>query len=304
MPSPYQKPWLSYQDQIKLLQSRGMTVNDESAAKAFLQHLNYYRFSGYGLAFETQRHQFQDSVTFEQVRDAYRFDQTLRDVITEALEIVEIDSRTAIAYHFGETHGPFGHTHAKNFSSRFEHPEWLTVVRRETKRSKELFVTHFKANYQEYPNLPVWVATELMSFGSLSRMYEGMHKENQREIAHRYGRQTQVWASWLHHLNYVRNLCAHHARLWDRVWSIKPQLPHGKAWRNQDILPGNNRLFITLLILNTIMKRCPAIETFRQEWKSRIETLISNPPAAIDPFQKMGLPDTWKTHPLWMGSAS
>lgn len=304
MPNPYQKPWLSYQDQIKRLESRGMIVNDEAAAMEFLQHLNYYRFSGYGLAFETARHQFQDSVTFEQVQEAYHFDQTLRDVVTEALEIVEIDSRTAIAYHFGETHGPFGHTHAENFSSQLEHPEWLVAVRRETKRSKELFVRHFKATYQEYPNLPVWVATELITFGSLSRMYEGMHKKDQREIAHRYGLQRQDYASWLHHLNYVRNLCAHHARLWDRIWSIKPRLPHGKAWRNQSLLPGNNRLFMTLLILNAIMKRCPAIETFRQEWKSRIETLLNNPPAAIDPFQKMGLADTWKTHPLWMGSAS
>jgi abortive infection bacteriophage resistance protein len=81
----YQKPWLSYRDQVALLQSRGLVVADVQAAEDFFRHLNYYRFSGYCLAFEASRHQFHTGVSFEQVRAAYEFDCVLKTVPRLAL---------------------------------------------------------------------------------------------------------------------------------------------------------------------------------------------------------------------------
>ena len=92
-------------DQVALLQSRGLVVADIPASLTFLSHLSYYRFSGYCLAFEDQRHQFGAQTTFEQVVAAYQFDLKLRDLLTEALEVVEVDLRAAIAYEFGRTYG-------------------------------------------------------------------------------------------------------------------------------------------------------------------------------------------------------
>lgn len=106
---PYKKPWLSFRDQVSRLQSRGLIVSDVQAAMDFLRHVNYYRFSGFCLAFESSRHQFSDGVTFEQVRTAYQFDRVVRDIVTEALEVVELDFRTAVAHHFGQKYGAFGH---------------------------------------------------------------------------------------------------------------------------------------------------------------------------------------------------
>lgn len=294
----YQKPWLSYQDQVLLLQSRGLVINDLQAAVEFLRHVNYYRFSGFCLAFESSRHQFQNGVTFEQVKAAYDFDRILRDIVTEALEVVELDIRTAVAYHFGQKYDAFGHTQPANFFHRFDHPGWMCKLHTEALRSSERFVSHFKVTYQEYPDLPVWVMTEIMSFGALSRMCAGMLKQDQKAIAHHYGLQPRDWVSWLHHLTYVRNLCAHHARLWDRIWSIKPQLPWAQVWRPPH-LPGNNRLFATLLIMKNLMRCCPTIAAYADEWQSRIETLIDQPPAVVNAFQLMGLPTSWKSHPLW-----
>lgn len=137
-----------------------------------------------------------------------------------------------------------------------------------------------------------------MSFGSLSKMYRGMWKSDKKTIAHNYGLQPDVLESWMHHMTYVRNLCAHHARLWDRVWSIKPHLPYGHAW-HPPYLPGNNRLLATLLMLNYFLGRSPAVTTFAANWRSRVETLIDHPPAAPSPAGMMGLTATWKTHPLW-----
>jgi len=74
MSQPYRKGWLSYADQVQLLQHRGLVVSDLRKAEQFLSHLNYYRFSGYCLAFESQRHTFVAGTTFEQIVDAYQFD--------------------------------------------------------------------------------------------------------------------------------------------------------------------------------------------------------------------------------------
>lgn len=298
--SAYQKPWLSYQDQIALLQSRGMVIDDVHTAIEFLEHVNYYRFSRFCAAFETSRHQFADGVTFEQVQGACAFDRDLRDLVTEALEVVELDFRTAVAYRFGQQYGPFGHVTPSRFfkSRRFNHSVWLGKLREEAKRSSEEFVEHFKVTYREFPDLPVRVITEIRSFGGLSRMCHGMLKRDQKGIAQRYGLQPRDWVSWLHHLAYVRNLCAHHARLWDRVWSVKPQLPKARMWQPPD-LPGNNRLFVTLLILNVLMRRCAAVGGYAAAWRSRVEALIDQRPSVASADGLMGLAASWKTHPLW-----
>jgi hypothetical protein len=65
---PFVKPWLPYPDQVALLEKRGLLIADPAAAADFLSHINYYRFSGYCLAFEQARHQFIPNTTFEQVR--------------------------------------------------------------------------------------------------------------------------------------------------------------------------------------------------------------------------------------------
>ena len=298
LPQDYQKGWKSYEQQIALLKTRGLTVADPAVAVKCLGHLNYYRFSGYCLAFEQSRHQFSPGVTFEQVWASYEFDRVLRDLVTEALESVEVDFRTAVANHFGKVHGAFGHVSPGNFFKTFKHQTWLDKLHDETARSSELFVTHFRHRYRQFPDLPVWAATEIASFGSLSRMYSGMYKIDQKAICCRYGLQPGDLETWMHHFVYVRNLCAHHARLWDRVWAIKPSLPAAAAWKPL-YLPGSDRLFVTLLALNFILRRCSAVANFVADWRKRVESLLAKPPATEAALAKMGLTEQWRAQPLW-----
>jgi abortive infection bacteriophage resistance protein len=273
-------------------------VADTAAAEAFLAHINYYRFSGYGLVFEQQRHQFAPGVTFEQVRGAYEFDLALRDLVIEALEVVEVDFRAKVAYHFGGRYGAFGHIDPANFFHRFHHADWLDRLREEADRSSEPFVEHFRNTYAEFPDLPVWIVTEVMSFGGLSKMYQWMLRPDKKVIALLYGVQPQDLQTWLHHLVYVRNLCAHHSRLWDRTWTIKPALPAGRAWQ-PPILPSNDRLFVTLLILRHLMNYCPGIAGFPTGWRDRVNAHVANPPAVLSPLALMGMPVGWDQHPVW-----
>ena len=306
----YVKPWLSWSDQLMPLINRGLVVKDRAAAMEFLSHVNYYRFSGYCLAFERTRHEFMPHTTFEQVRSAYDFDRALRDLVTEALEMIEVDVRTTISHYFGKRHGAFGHIDPTNFfvsapsqykhkRSDFNHTNWLATLRREADRSQEKFIEHFKNTYMGFPDLPVWMATEIMSFGSISRMYQGLLREDGRVIAHRYGVQPLFLASWLHHLVYVRNVCAHHSRLWDRVWAVKPDLPPLPNW-SAPLLPNNEHIFVTLLILRHMLKRCLGIALWDTDWKARVQALLNLPPIAANAHGRMGLSKNWALHPLWM----
>ena len=300
MTSPYTKVWLSIADQLKKLKSYGLVVAEDGAACDFLRHLNYYRFSGYGLAFEQQRHVFRPGTTFESIRDAYYFDRALRDLVTESLEVIELDLRAAIAYSFGENHQPFGHADAGNFFHRFPHAEWMDKLHDETERSDELFVKHFKRTYREFPDLPIWAATEIMSFGALSRMYSGMLRTDQKAVAARYRLQPDTLRSWMHHLVYTRNLCAHHLRLWDRTWAIRPDLPAGNMWQ-KPVLPDNGCLFASLLVQAKLLLHCPAERAFAKDWRLRTERLLEKQmPLVPDALVLMGLPECWKTHPLWI----
>ncbi len=299
MSVPYPKTWIPISDQINVLESRGLAIPDRQVAEAFLLHLNYYRFSGYGLAFEDQRHSFRSGTTFDSIRAAYEFDRDLRDLITESLEVIELDLRTAVAYTFGQQHGPFGHADVANYFQHFNHADWLQRLHAETQRSKEEFVKHFRATYSEYPNLPIWVATEVMSFGALSRMYSGMLKLDQRSVAGRYGVQPQTLKSWMHHLVYTRNLCAHHLRAWDRRWAIKPDVPAGNAWK-PPMLSDNKHLFAALLVQAKMLAGCPAEKSFVQNWRNRVEALVDiKAPNVLDAQDRMGLPSNWKQHPVW-----
>lgn len=301
-PIRYTKPWLAVADQLTKLQLRGLAVGNVAEAETFLAHVNYYRFTGYCLAFEKSRDRFRPGVSFDQLRQACQFDATLRDLFTEALELIEIDIRTTTAYAFGETFGAFGHSVPASFHPRFDfkgtHAEWLDKLRKETQRSSELFVRHFRSRYREFPDLPIWAVTEVMSFGSVSRMIGGLQKNDRRRIASQYGVSPKVLSSLTHHLAYVRNLCAHHCRLWDRVWSVKPDLPDSADWRGNNVV-SNERVFSTLLLMRQLLKRSPHLKSEADRWRERVNELLTVLPSVPDPGKELGLTADWQQHPVW-----
>lgn len=297
----YDKEWRSIKDQVALLYSRGLHIPDLSHAEAFLLHFNYYRFSGYCLAFESSRHVFHQGVNFPQVEYACDFDRQLRDCVAEALEVVELDIRAVLAHTFTQTHGPFGHTDERNFFrwSIENHAKWLVQMRDYAQNSSETFVRHFRIHCSEYPDLPLWVLAELMSFGSLSRLYGHMHKSDQKKLSHRYGLQPHILASWLHHFVYLRNICAHHGRLWDKDLVIKPILPPSNDWA--DIKNSSkDKVFCSLLMLHSFLIKCPAAGSFVKDWAPAIEKLLQHLPQTSNTESRMGLTDSGLQHPLWI----
>ncbi len=295
----YSKKPLDFHEQVELLASRGLLVENPAAAEAFLNQVNYYRLSAYRLPFENAPHSFAPGTRFEQIRDLYVLDRKLRLLIMEAIESIEIATRTAVAYRISRQYGPFAHAGVKNLKPTFDHATWMAEVLKETDRSKETFVSHFKARYEEYPQLPIWAAAEIMSFGSLSKLFGGLVNDDKREIAGKFGLHPGVMGSWLHTLVYVRNICAHHARLWNRDLAIAPRLPD-KDPRWQTLNPSHSkRLASILFLLNSLMTKLPSGGTAAADWRSRVEALLAADPGVPRFHESMGLPADWTRHPLW-----
>lgn len=309
----YTKPWRTHAELVQLLEDRGLIVTDRASAERFFANVSYYRISGYCLAFERlgQRHSFVLGTTFENIRGAYEFDFGLRDLVNEALEMIEIDLRTTVAHHFGQKHGAFGHTNSDNFfnppkqysgrtRSRFLHHEWLEGLRSEVCYSKEPFVVHFRNAYIETSrnhDLPIWALAEIMSFGDVSKMIAGMLAEDQRVISSRYGIQPHILVSWIHHLYVARNVCAHHGRLWDRFWTVQPELPAGNAWK-RPFLQDNRRLSVTVIILFQMLKRIDELQNWADRWQVRMRKKLSQLPFT-QATSDIGFTDEWFQNPVW-----
>jgi len=314
---PYQNPWLNIDGQIQKLMSRGLRIDDIGVVKQRLLYVNYYRFAGYGLKFQhlddNNERMFNAGVSFDDVWGLCVFDKDLRDVFSEALELVEISLRSSIAYVFGKAHGAFGHVDPSNFDVNFNREQssrasrsrrivpfrdWRSTILSETRRSSEIFVKHFEQRYTQYPDLPIWVVGEICSFGTLSRMYSNMLNVDQGKVAAEYGLQYLVLQSWMHALTYIRNVCAHHARLWDKVLQIAPELPQRKNWQK---LSGCERsVFTSTLMLNWMLSHDSIDKQVHATWKRKLEMLMQEFDEKYPNLLSFtGFPKDWKKNPLW-----
>lgn len=121
----YDKRPLAVPAQLDLLAGRGLVIEDRAGAEAFLGRVNYYRLSGYCLPFERERHAFLPGTRFEQVRALCELDRRLRLLAMEAVETVEVATRTALAYRLSLRYGPFAHSDEKVFADPARHAAWM-----------------------------------------------------------------------------------------------------------------------------------------------------------------------------------
>lgn len=324
----YPKPWLSLDQQLEKLQSRGMQVSDPVKALGYLHRIGYYRLSGYWFAFRERsgpccvwdvrndRRQgkvetvaldsFKPGATFQNAVDLYVFDKELRLLVMDALERVEIALRVDVSHTLGQLNA-FAYLRSDLFHHKFSqelsrdsgltrHHEWLAKHAQLILRSKEEFVAHNRTKY----GLPLamWVACEVWDFGTLSTLFGGMREAEQDVIAAKYGvRNGRVFATWLRSLNYLRNVCAHHSRLWNRNIVDQPKLP------SVDELPwalpfaGNSHGLARCFLLLRILRQMLGVINPTSSWPTRMKEHLETFPV-LDHLglnlAGMGTPADWR----------
>lgn len=296
----FSKPALAVEDQLNQLVRRGMAVADTESAIRYLQHISYYRLRAYWLPNEVPAsspgdHAFAPGTQFETILDLYSFDRKLRLLVMDAIERVEVSLRTRWAYVLSLRYGPHGYLDPKLFRRRAEYEKCLLKLREEVGRSHETFVRHYRASYTDPELPPIWGVSELLTFGQLSLWFQNLASGSDRaEIAKPYGLDEQIIKSFAHHLTYVRNVCAHHSRLWNREMTVGMKVPARPDWLGAAFNSATpKRLYNTLVMLAYMLD----IISPRSHWRANLLATLGQHPK-VD-LSAMGFPERWRDSAIW-----
>lgn len=304
------KDWKSYKEQIAILQSRGMVIDDMAEAEHCLSRIGYYRLSGYSYPFrqydKTNKKaldNFKGGTNFSDVVNLYNFDRKLRLLALDAIERIELAVQVEVAYLLGER-DPLAHLNPAQLHTKFStrkhkdvpspYEKWLSDYAHLVDRAKrKTFVEH---NLEKYGELPIWVAIEIFDFGTLSKLYAGMKVQDKIKIESPFGLvKGNEFQTWLRGFNFIRNLAAHHGRLWNCNILEIASVPATKIKLHQ---LDNTRPFFYFCLMQSILKViCPA-----SKWKDEFIALIDSfpvPQNKVVSIQNMGVVDGWKNWEIW-----
>lgn len=296
----YTKDHKSFQEQLKILQSRNLIISNEAYALIKLQHINYYRMSAYFLPFQYKKDSFNKDeflpdTTFEEIIKLYYFDIELRKIIFEAIEVIEIYLRTQIAHYHSKEYGAFGYLDIQTLNPKYqtEFEELHDDINKEKERSKEVFIRHFREKYHT-TDLPLWTVVEIISFGSLSKFFMLLNGDIQNQVISKMGGVNKiVFFKWFKALSSIRNMCAHHSRLWNKTLGVRFEVPR----HNPMFIPfknSNNKVFFALSVIEYILT---CIGEDEIEFKMKLKQLIHKYPKVN--LQAMGFIDNWEELEIW-----
>jgi abortive infection bacteriophage resistance protein len=296
----YTKPPLPIPEQILRLKDRGLIINDEKKAAHYLSNISYYRLRAYTYPYQDNadpNHPFVQEVTFEEIIGLYLFDRRLRVLVFNALEKIEIALRTKIIYEFSiESGKSHWYENSQFYRSQFHFSNNIQSLYDEINRSDETFIKHYLSTYTNPQNPPAWMSLEIASLGLLSKIFLNLKKGDAKtNVTYAFGlTKPETLESWMHAIVGVRNICAHHARLWNRRFTISPKIPKIHKYpflKNKNIY--GNKLYAILSCMNYILKIISPGNSFVFALKDLLKT--SN---LID-FKEMGFPEDWEQEEIW-----
>jgi abortive infection bacteriophage resistance protein len=318
---PYAKPHLTFADQVQLLKGRGLAITSEWHAERHLARIGYYRLKDYWHPLRQSRpvirpdgsryidilEDFRSGTSFEHAVALYIFDKRLRLLMSDAIERIEVALRVDVAHTLGKrnafAHRETGHLDPKrSISARghsTRHSLWLTRADEAERRSKADWLKEFRLKYR--PPLPIWMAVETWEFGSLSHLIEMAHPSDRFQISQKYGiADPELLTSWIKVLSYVRNVCAHHGRLWNHPLINQPKLPKGNdapmVAHIATYLPSQSRIYAAAAVTQHFL----GIINPSSSWKERLKNLWNDFPSipAVHPAHAGFMP-TWSNQALW-----
>lgn len=312
----YTKPALTFEKQIELLKSRGLIIDDELRIKRHLSNVSYYRISAYMLPFKKAGQngevldQFKEGTTWDDVYDLYKFDRKLRLLIFDAIERIEIALRTQVIYQLSHKYGSHWQTKKRIFKPAYIDPrsgrqvnvynDIKKHIALELKKNDTIFIQHYKAKYDKPATPPSWMSVELLYFSELSKICQGLRERSDRtSIAKAFCiTDESIFCSWLHTLNYIRNICAHHARLWNIKVDVVPKKYFNKTdkiWLTNDEVnrAQSSKLYYTLCVILYLLQTVNP----RTKFKQHFYELLEKYPIVNTGF--MGFPGNWKEMPIW-----
>jgi len=304
------KPAYTINAQITLLKQRKMLFKNETEAPQYLENIGYYRLKGYwwDMQYDCIQHIFKPDTYFEDVIERYHFDRQLRIILFDAIERVEIAVRAKMIYHLSVSYGGLWYLnpvlfeaapYTKDGTTKTTHLHTLDELQKEYNRSQEIFV---KDQQKRHPgqNPDAWKILEVASMGTLSKLYKSLKNQLPEKaiIANEMGLNlfTEL-SSWLEAITLLRNVIAHHSRLWSRNIPKRPVMqlnnPSG-AWLTPPLQQAQtNKPFSAISCMVYLCNQLNSLYDIKQ----KIIDLINCHPNI--PIYKYGFLNNWQNEPLW-----
>jgi abortive infection bacteriophage resistance protein len=291
----YSKPPLDISAQLSRLISIGLHIPDIPGAERALRFIGYFRLKGYFLPFMSQPNpgaprRFAIGTSFDQILDLYQFDRQLRVLFIDEIERLEVAIRVVICNELSLAYGAHWYItdHQKIFNRKFDIHKFWSAVLNETTRSKDTFVVHYFKTYDEPLLPPSWVMAECLTISHWYRVYDALAVQK-NAIARHFNLTAEVFCSWLHVIWLLRNVCAHHGRLWNRHHSIRPMVLKTHAKQFSDPSSFYSRAAIVRLMTQAVDSK--------SDFPSRLKSLAKT----RTPLQltQMAFPANWETDSFW-----
>lgn len=281
------KPAISINDQLNLLRSRGMIIEDESLAKSFLESNHYYRMNIYFHKSMLKPNCYENKIKFSEIVSIYENDRLLRINLLSLLERIEIKTRTHISHYLAMTYGSDAFYKEEIFKENKNYLSLKKTFEYQVQRNKkDPVIVHHKNKYEG--KFPIWVIIEYLTFNTLSKLFKNLLEKDKKIIANRiFGVNDYLFGQWLHVLSIQRNICAHFGYLYRRRYAIRPIIANSFHWeKNKD-----DYLFAQCLVLKRLSEE--------QVWISFIEKIMEyEETKTCFHLSDYGFPRTWKSYLL------
>ncbi len=269
------KEFKTINEQLNILKSRGLTVDNEEKAADFLMRNNYYRVSGYSLTLRNHD-VFSKSATFQNIIDIYSFDHELRHILLKYLEIIEVQLKSVYAYEFTKVNGSTGYLDANNFINPDVYQRILDKAedQKNKRLQHEAYLKHFIEDLKQ--PLPLWAYVDLLTIADISFFYSISETNIQASVAAQLNIPNKIMGKFMHSMTILRNLCAHGNRLYNRLFEQKPKLNKKERSLLRVLKNGkvdDAHLYSFIFVIKRLLS-----ETDFNEMKSEIASLTAKYP--------------------------
>lgn len=303
-----QKP-RTLEEQILLLRNRGMEFGDEQFARECLSRISYFRLKYYwtDMRDTDTEHDFLEGSTFESVISRYEFDRKLRLILFEAVETIEVALRTKIIYHMSKAAGNgLWYLDSSLFERQDYFEDFVLDLKYEFDRSTEPFAKEYISKHPNWDcdsfngdNPDSWMILEAATFGTLSKMYKNLKSQlpQRSKVANDFGLySSKELSSWLEAISVLRNIIAHHSRLWNRSLAKQPMniKGHRDKWIvNPLTLEQKKRPYG---VITAMLYLCNAVNPKNNIKKEILELIDNNKDI---PIYRLGFLGNWREEPIW-----
>lgn len=294
----YTKQAIDFSEQLSLLKRRGLIIDDEDKAVRCLHSISYFRLTSYLVPMEadSDTHTFKPQSHLLTAIVLYNFDRKLRSLIFTSIQDIEVALRTRIIHYFSLAHGPFWFMRNDLFHNQSIQQVCINNIAAEVNRSKEKFISEYHRNYSSPEFPPAWKTLEVVSFGTLSKLYCNIKDvEVKKKVAKDFNLPQYTYLeSWIKCAVVLRNACAHHARIWNKRYPTIPTMPKKlpESWVTINSFRPN-KLYHQLCYLAYLEQSIVPNSEFTE---ALVKLMRANSEMSA---HAMGFPHNWQDEPLW-----